>query len=65
MLEENGAERGAAKRGPTLLAGLLRCGRCGRKLHVNYRVTAPPVWPGWRHTPVWNGREVIKAQHEY
>ncbi len=36
MLEENGAERGAVKRGPALLAGLLRCGRCGRKLHVNY-----------------------------
>jgi excisionase family DNA binding protein len=27
---------GAAKRGPALLAGLLRCGRCGRKLHVAY-----------------------------
>jgi len=41
MLEENAAERGAAhrgavKRGPALLVGLLRCGRCGRKLHVNY-----------------------------
>jgi DNA invertase Pin-like site-specific DNA recombinase len=41
MLEDNGAERGtahrgAAKNGPALLAGLLRCGRCGRKLHVNY-----------------------------
>ena len=41
MLEENSAERGAAHRGavkggPALLAGLLRCGRCGRKLHVNY-----------------------------
>lgn len=27
---------GAAKRGPALLAGLLRCGRCGRKLTVTY-----------------------------
>jgi DNA invertase Pin-like site-specific DNA recombinase len=41
MLEENGAERGAAQRGavkqgPALLAGLIRCARCGRKLHVNY-----------------------------
>lgn len=41
MLEENAAERGAAhrgavKRGPALLAGLLRCGCCGRKLNVNY-----------------------------
>lgn len=41
MLEENAAERGAThrgavKRGPALLTGLLRCGRCGRKLHVNY-----------------------------
>lgn len=42
MLEENAAvhwgsdQRGAVKRGPALLAGLLRCGGCGRKLHVNY-----------------------------
>ena len=27
---------GAVKRGPALLSGLLRCGRCGRKLHVGY-----------------------------
>lgn len=27
---------GAAKRGPALLAGVLRCGRCGRKLTVTY-----------------------------
>jgi len=27
---------GAAKRGPALLAGLLRCARCGRKLRVAY-----------------------------
>lgn len=26
----------APRRGLALLAGLLRCGRCGRKLHVNY-----------------------------
>jgi DNA invertase Pin-like site-specific DNA recombinase len=26
----------AVKRGPALLSGLLRCGRCGRKLHVGY-----------------------------
>ena len=31
-----GAGPGAAKAGPALLAGLLRCGRCGRKLHVGY-----------------------------
>jgi excisionase family DNA binding protein len=28
--------RGAIRRGETLLAGLLRCGHCGRKLHVAY-----------------------------
>ena len=28
--------RGAARAGSALLAGLLRCGRCGRKLHVGY-----------------------------
>ena len=28
--------RGPARRGPALLAGLIRCGVCGRKLHVAY-----------------------------
>ena len=28
--------RGALRRGEALLAGLLRCGHCGRKLHVAY-----------------------------
>jgi len=41
MLEDNvshfsQARRGAAKQGPALLAGLLRCRRCGRKLMVAY-----------------------------
>lgn len=41
MLEANLARReaknsGAAKSGPALLSGLLRCGRCGRRLHVAY-----------------------------
>ncbi len=28
--------RGAVRRGPSLLAGVLRCGHCGRRLHVAY-----------------------------
>lgn len=28
--------RGAVRRGAALLAGLLRCGHCGRRLHVHY-----------------------------
>ena len=28
--------RGAVRRGPSLLPGLLRCGHCGRRLHVSY-----------------------------
>jgi DNA invertase Pin-like site-specific DNA recombinase len=41
QLASNAAPRGneqtgAAKSGPALLAGLLRCRRCGRKLHVGY-----------------------------
>lgn len=28
--------RGSVRRGETLLAGMLRCGHCGRKLHVAY-----------------------------
>lgn len=31
-----GPARGAIRRGEALLAGLLRCGHCGRKLHVGY-----------------------------
>ena len=31
-----GPGRGAIRRGAALLAGLLRCGHCGRKLHVAY-----------------------------
>src|SRR5262249_40674206 len=31
--------RGAVRRGETLLAGMLRCGHCGRKLHVAYSGT--------------------------
>jgi DNA invertase Pin-like site-specific DNA recombinase len=37
------AAGGAAKRGPALLSGLLRCGRCGRKLYVAYSGTTGRV----------------------
>jgi DNA invertase Pin-like site-specific DNA recombinase len=33
---KGGMVRGALRRGQALLAGLLRCGHCGRKLHVAY-----------------------------
>ena len=39
MITDNAQSRptkGAAKKGPALLAGLLRCRRCGRKLLVSY-----------------------------
>ncbi len=35
--------RGAVRRGPSLLAGLLRCGQCGRRLHVGYSGTRGQV----------------------
>lgn len=35
--------RGAVRRGETFLAGLLRCGHCGRKLHVAYSGTKGDV----------------------
>jgi len=33
---KNPMSRGALRRGTALLSGLLRCGHCGRKLHVAY-----------------------------
>jgi DNA invertase Pin-like site-specific DNA recombinase len=36
LAKREGQSSGAAKSGPTLLSGLLRCGRCGRKLQVQY-----------------------------
>jgi len=41
QIQENAAmkgsmHRGAAREGEALLQGLLRCGRCGRRLHVTY-----------------------------
>ena len=37
------AARGAVRRGEALLAGMLRCGHCGRKLHVAYSGTKGDV----------------------
>lgn len=34
--KHHGSRRGGVRKGPALLAGLLRCARCGRKLHVGY-----------------------------
>lgn len=58
MLDHNrsrpaGASPGAAKRGPGLLAGLLRCRRCGHKLFVQY--------PGRKARPRY---ECTRARHE-
>jgi len=48
MLESNRSQRevavtGAAKTGPALLGGLLRCGHCGRKMFVTYGGTGGRV----------------------
>lgn len=39
----NGKMRSAVKRGPALLGGLVRCGRCGRAMHVYYSGTKGQV----------------------
>ena len=36
LAQREGEGRGAAKKGSALLSGLLRCGRCGRKMQVIY-----------------------------
>jgi hypothetical protein len=38
-MNRTGQPGGAAKKGSALLSGLLRCGRCGRKLRVSYTGT--------------------------
>ncbi len=43
LAKREGVTQGAARRGPALLAGLLRCGRCGRKLSVAYSGTGGRV----------------------
>jgi Recombinase len=40
--------RGSVRRGKTLLAGLLRCGHCGRKLHVAYGGKHGEAGEPWR-----------------
>jgi hypothetical protein len=35
--------KGAAKRGPALLSGLLRCRKCGQKLYVRYSGSQPEI----------------------
>jgi DNA invertase Pin-like site-specific DNA recombinase len=40
---KNWVSRGAVRRGEALLAGLFRCGHCGRKLHVAYGGTKGDV----------------------
>lgn len=47
-LQENQSQRGlpmkgAVKRGPALLQGLLRCQRCGQKLYVRYSGSQPNI----------------------
>jgi hypothetical protein len=41
-LARGGAVRGAMRSGEALLVGLLRCGHCGRKLHVEYPSQGKP-----------------------
>jgi DNA invertase Pin-like site-specific DNA recombinase len=40
---------GAPRDGVALLAGLLVCGRCGRRMHVSYRRTHQPYYNCLRH----------------
>lgn len=40
----NGAVQGAPKDGPALLAGLLLCGRCGRRMRVYYNGSERRTW---------------------
>ncbi len=36
MMQEDGLQSGAVREGQALLQGLVRCGRCGRRMYVSY-----------------------------
>lgn len=40
----HGATPGAPKNGPALLAGVVLCGRCGRRMRVDYKTSARKFW---------------------
>lgn len=40
----HGATSGAPKNGPALLAGILLCGRCGRRMRVDYATSERTYW---------------------
>lgn len=44
MPKMHGATSGAAKNGPALLAGLVLCGRCGRRMRVDYTTSDRTYW---------------------
>lgn len=44
MSKMHGATAGAPKNGPALLAGILLCGRCGRRMRVDYTMSDRTYW---------------------
>jgi gamma-glutamylcyclotransferase (GGCT)/AIG2-like uncharacterized protein YtfP len=44
MSKMHGATAGAPKNGPALLAGILLCGRCGRRMRVDYTTGDRTYW---------------------
>lgn len=50
-----GPVRGTVRRGEALLAGLLRCGHCGRKLHRLFG-------QGWQHRPLSLPRQSVQSR---
>jgi len=51
MPKMHGATNGAPKNGPALLAGIILCGRCGRRMRVDYTTSDRTYW---RYTCVGN-----------
>jgi hypothetical protein len=47
--------KGAVRQGEVLLAGLLRCGHCGRKLQVHYSSKIGRYKLLWRSFEPWHG----------
>jgi hypothetical protein len=64
MSKGSAVVKGAVRKGEVLLAGLLRCGHCGRKLHVHYSSNIRPLYLLRRACEPRNREVHLDRQHQ-